>query len=904
MKKVTQFVTAHGDFINFVSLFAFMLCTLECTVLNREVGREHRWLSYFSFYLFESLALLLLLIAPVAKLGSEIALLTSFMHTLAFSSLFAFGSIATASPRNRWVMVALTLVLLAGCGVVGLIRGAAVFRTLVLLVLGVPGIVLTVRFFLSDPAVRNPGRPWLVSHVAALVAYWLVALLQAGDVLFLGGASANGLLIARVVASIALGVSLPLHEWRSFGRLNQGYGRPITRAVGNGAFLLLPVIMVGAWFMVEALGGSDQRELSAEYLTQEELIRTSITSQTMKVAQASQLLSSYPPIVAFMAQRGGSSKAFADKRLDEYSKLWGTTCYLLDHEGMAVASSNRNQPISFVGHRFADMPDSVHDLAEQQTGFFAFGSLSGYAGYYAISPVRTESGNVLGFAIIKEDFESLFHATAPIPDVFLVDPNGIIFLSTAPEYSYHALWPVSETRQRFIISSGQFGSLSFNPVLTAEPLDGSIVAWRGSRVMVTRLSLNIPGWSIIHFGSMDEIGLYRLGGLLLALVVTFLVALYSAMGRISLLDQVRIERSEAHYRTLVEGSPNWISTVDAKGVFLFTNRAGWESLGIFDAGPTEQRIESILGPENVARIASQVEIALQGNPIVFESIMPSVSGDPRAWRITLVPLGTADQEPTAILIGNDVTDMRRAEARLVRAERIAALGTLTGGIAHQFNNINAVALGYIQVLEMQPNLPEKTKSYLRLVRETVERSVDITSRLLPLSVSQTVEDTPLLLANEVRAAITGLQGDFGREGVDIECNLEEGLTVTINREQLVFMLNALLVNAWHAVLGQPVRRVRVITGKKDAEVFLRVEDTGIGVAKDKLSSLFTPFFSLKGEHAQPQSPQARVRGVGLSLAVMHSIVTGKAGRIDVESAPGIGSTFTVWLPQNDGGMHG
>ena len=92
-----------------------------------------------------------------------------------------------------------------------------------------------------------------------------------------------------------------------------------------------------------------------------------------------------------------------------------------------------------------------------------------------------------------------------------------------------------------------------------------------------------------------------------------------------------------------------------------------------------------------------------------------------------------------------------------------------------------------------------------------------------------------------------------------------------------------------------------MTGKKDAEVFLRVEDTGIGIARDKITSLFTPFFSQKGEHAQPQSPQARVRGVGLSLAVLHSIVTGRAGWIDVRSDPGVGSTFTVWLPAARGG---
>jgi signal transduction histidine kinase len=75
-----------------------------------------------------------------------------------------------------------------------------------------------------------------------------------------------------------------------------------------------------------------------------------------------------------------------------------------------------------------------------------------------------------------------------------------------------------------------------------------------------------------------------------------------------------------------------------------------------------------------------------------------------------------------------------------------------------------------------------------------------------------------------------------------------------------------------------------------------VQDSGIGIAQGKLSSIFTPFFTEKGEHAAPRSPQARVQGVGLSLSVVNSIIAARDGRIDIESAPGGGSTFTVWMP--------
>jgi signal transduction histidine kinase len=90
--------------------------------------------------------------------------------------------------------------------------------------------------------------------------------------------------------------------------------------------------------------------------------------------------------------------------------------------------------------------------------------------------------------------------------------------------------------------------------------------------------------------------------------------------------------------------------------------------------------------------------------------------------------------------------------------------------------------------------------------------------------------------------------------------------------------------------------LRIATGQTGERAFLRVSDTGIGIEQEDLRGIFTPFHSRKGEHAPPGSPQAMVKGVGLSLAIADSIVKGRGGRIEVESRPGEGSTFTVWLP--------
>jgi two-component system sensor histidine kinase PilS (NtrC family) len=448
-----------------------------------------------------------------------------------------------------------------------------------------------------------------------------------------------------------------------------------------------------------------------------------------------------------------------------------------------------------------------------------------------------------------------------------------------------------------VISSREFDLISVAPVLDAKPIDGELVSWAGSTYLASRSFLSIPGWSVVLLGSIADILLYRLAGLLATLIVALVISTFSAVGQISLMDEARVERSESLYRALIEGSPNWVSIVDTTGAFTFTNRAGRESLGISEAGSADGRIENLIGPDHVGEIAANVGVALRGSIATFETVLPSTSGDAKVWRITLVPLRAAGQEPTAILIGNDVTEMRGAEARLVRAERMAALGTLAAGVAHQFNNINAVAMGYLQVLEAEPGLSEKTMKYLGSVRGALERSVLITARLLPLSTPQIEQAPAFLLEDAVRSVLSMVQPDLDREGVTLDLSLEPGVAASITGEQLSFIVEALLVNAWHATLGQKVRRIQVGTGSKDGKAFLRVEDTGIGIAKEKLSSLFTPFFTEKGEHAMPQSPQAQVRGVGLSLAVAHSMVSARGGRIEIQSEHGGGSRFTVWLPR-------
>ena len=114
--------------------------------------------------------------------------------------------------------------------------------------------------------------------------------------------------------------------------------------------------------------------------------------------------------------------------------------------------------------------------------------------------------------------------------------------------------------------------------------------------------------------------------------------------------------------------------------------------------------------------------------------------------------------------------------------------------------------------------------------------------------------------------------------------------------RLKFVLSSLIVNALDSLLDRPVRTVNIRTGSTKDAAWFEVEDSGCGIPKEDLPRIFSPFFSAKGDWAPHGSPQARLKGVGLSLAISSSTVSEYGGRIEVQSTKGAGSTFRVILP--------
>jgi signal transduction histidine kinase len=233
-------------------------------------------------------------------------------------------------------------------------------------------------------------------------------------------------------------------------------------------------------------------------------------------------------------------------------------------------------------------------------------------------------------------------------------------------------------------------------------------------------------------------------------------------------------------------------------------------------------------------------------------------------------------------------ELQAAQAQLVEAQKLVALGQLGAGVAHELNNPLTGILGYAQLLLDSAPGAAPDREVLAKIETAARRCRDITHNLLRFSEQGAHPRLQELDASRVvRDALDLAGGQLLGAGVSLEVDLPDpGPRVRADPGQLAQVIFNLLANARTACESRPGAGVKVSVGAADAEVTVRVEDRGKGIRPEHLPRIFEPFFTTKD----------RWSDVGLGLSVAWRIVAEHGGRIDVESRVGEGSAFTVRLP--------
>ena len=249
----------------------------------------------------------------------------------------------------------------------------------------------------------------------------------------------------------------------------------------------------------------------------------------------------------------------------------------------------------------------------------------------------------------------------------------------------------------------------------------------------------------------------------------------------------------------------------------------------------------------------------------------------------------------SILVFQDVTLIRDYEARLLAQEKLAALGRLVSGIAHEFGNQLGGARGHVD-LALATGDPADAQDALPIVRDTLAHALETVEHLLRFARGTPLNRVPgVRPADVVEQALLLLSVELDKQAVQVERDFAETPTVTADPAQLQQVFVNLIINAIHAVADQPERRIHVAIARGAEGVELRFSDNGPGIPAELRDRVFEPFFTTKGSLGGSGTP-----GTGLGLASCLGIVEGHDGRLTLdESAVLPGACLVVQLPADE-----
>jgi PAS domain S-box-containing protein len=372
-----------------------------------------------------------------------------------------------------------------------------------------------------------------------------------------------------------------------------------------------------------------------------------------------------------------------------------------------------------------------------------------------------------------------------------------------------------------------------------------------------------------------------------------------------------LRESEAKFRSLVEYSLEGIMIIDMQGKLLFVNDIVAQALEAEDrASLIGRNMMEFIAPESVDDVVRDFLDVAQGNGGYLAQYYTIANSGKKLCVECIGKLITYDGVPADLISIRDVTSRKQAEEekrtleeRLNRAEKMEALGTLAGGVAHDLNNVLGIVVGYAELLLHEPGFSSAVRSYLTTIMTGCERAAAIVQDLLTLARRGVAGKTVLNLndlINDSQSAPEFVKLYTRHPKVKIGIDLEPGLlNVSGSYIHLVKTIFNLISNAYEAMpdggslavrtanryLDKPVHGYEEV--REGDYVVLSVSDTGEGIAAADLKRIFEPFYTKK---VMGRS------GTGLGLSVVWGTVKDHDGYIDVESVEGKGSTFTIHLP--------
>lgn len=401
----------------------------------------------------------------------------------------------------------------------------------------------------------------------------------------------------------------------------------------------------------------------------------------------------------------------------------------------------------------------------------------------------------------------------------------------------------------------------------------------------------------------------------LALSVRGLVGLVLLFDIYAIYQQLQIHRirkelgqREELFRLISENAADMIAVVDADGRRLYNSPAyerilGYTAEELNATSPFEQ-----IHPEDVQKVQEAASEARNGG--VARSIEYRMRHKNGSWRVLESTASTVRNDngdvDKLVIVNRDISERKHLEEQFRQAQKMEAVGRLSGGIAHDFNNLLGIIIGYAEALQEQLQPGDALRASADEIFSAGTRAASLTQQLLAFSRQQVLDPTVLdlnavvsnmntLLRRVIGEDIeltTALDWDLGRVKADHSQLDQVILNLAVNARDAMPKGGKLMIKTETVVLDAEFERQHSYPVKRGRYVCLTVTDTGVGMNAETKAKAFEPFFTTK----------ERGKGTGLGLSTVYGVVKQSGGYIDVESAPGEGTSFQIYLPQTEEGV--
>jgi PAS domain S-box-containing protein len=439
---------------------------------------------------------------------------------------------------------------------------------------------------------------------------------------------------------------------------------------------------------------------------------------------------------------------------------------------------------------------------------------------------------------------------------------------------------------------------------------GGLTLWRRDRVGGVLTLLTAVGFlsSILTAVAIDigRLSLPYVGPILTALSI---LPMAWQVARANQHQAERLVATERRYRAIFDQTFQFIGLLGVDGTLLEANQTALSFAGI--------RSDAVIGkpfwetpwwahsPQLQERLRDAIRAAARGQVVRFEATHPGPDGQLHHIDFSLKPVHDATGAVVLLIPeGRDITNRvvaeeakRTLEQQLVQSQKMEALGQLAGGVAHDFNNLLTVIAGHTDMLLLDTR-DQSLREDLEQIRQASDHAASMTRQLLAFS-RQSVLEPKVINLNAVIAQAEAMLRSLIGGNIELIVDAASDLRlVKADPDQISRALLNMAINARDAMPGGGklvigTRNVelhdRTATGTTPAAtdgVLLSISDTGSGMTPETQAHVFEPFYTTKSQG----------KGTGLGLAVVDGIVKQSGGHIEVDSEPGVGTTFNVYLP--------